>query len=220
MLHRGPRENEFSGSQLLFNSALVDRNGTPARERRIDVLADRIALYVDSLVPQGRARCLDVGCGDMTLAEAVGKRKSRTAWRCIDVSGWPSELGDDAHRHECLRFDGYTIQHDDGDFDVALLCDVLHRAPADAPRLLAEAARVARHVLVKDHFERKPYSRVTLRLAHLIDDKGRDAEISPRYFTHESFVRLASEQKLRITALDCELDLDERLPFIAVLSRV
>lgn len=203
----------------MFNSALVDRNGTPAHERRIDVLADRIALYVDSLVPQGRARCLDVGCGDMALAEAVEKRKSRTEWRCIDVHGLP-ELRNDACDLGYSRFDGRTIPHGDGEFDVALICDVLHHQPADAPRLLAEAARVARHVLVKDHFERKPYSRVTLRLAHLIDDKGRDAGISPRDFTHESFVRLASEQKLRITALDCELDLDERLPFIAVLNRL
>lgn len=186
----------------MFNTAFGHLHGAPPREHRVSVLADRIAMYVDSLVPQGRARCLDVGCGDMTLAEAVELRKSRTDWQCIDVHRLPSELRDDARWRKYRPFDGRTFPHCDGEFDVALLCDVLHRAPADAPRLLAEAGRVARHVLVKDRFEP----------------------------TRESFVRLVSEQRLRITALDCELDLRERLPgerallepdrqFIAVLNR-
>ena len=73
----------------------------------------------------------------------------------------------------------------DDEFDVALLCDALHDAPEDAARLLAEAGRVARHVLVKDQF------------------------------TREGFVRLATEQRLVITALDSGLDLGEHLPAVA-----
>ncbi len=150
-------------------------------------LAQRIALHIESLVPRGRARCLDIGCGDMALVEAMQGRKSRTDWRCIDVHGVPpaAEAGDDARWRKYSQFDGCTIPFDDGEFDVALLCDVLHHAPENAARLLAEAGRVARHVLVKDHF------------------------------TREAFVRLATEQRLFITALDSGVDLPDHLPPVA-----
>ncbi len=152
-------------------------------------LAQRIALHVESLVPRGRARCLDVGCADMTLVEAMQARKSRTEWRCIDVHDVPPEQRDDPRWRKYSRFDGRTIPFGDREFVVALLCDVLHPATADAARLLAEAARVARHVLVKDHF------------------------------TREAFVQLAAEQRLFITALDSGLDPVERSPVPGALLR-
>jgi SAM-dependent methyltransferase len=154
-------------------------------------LAQRVALHVESLVPRGRARCLDVGCGDMTLVEAVQAQKSRTDWRCIDVHPAPlrTEQRDDARWRKYSQFDGRTIPFDDGEFDVALLCDVLQHAPENAARLLAEAGRVARHVLVKDHF------------------------------TREAFVRLATEQRLFITALDSGVDLHDPLPVPGALLR-
>jgi 2-polyprenyl-3-methyl-5-hydroxy-6-metoxy-1,4-benzoquinol methylase len=154
---------------------------------RADVLAERIVLHIESLVPRGRARCLDVGCGDMTLVEAIQARKARTDWRCIDVHDVPSKQRDDARWLKYSRFDGRTIPFADGEFDVALLCDVLHHAPEDAAQLLAEAARVARHVLVKDHF------------------------------TREAFARLATEQRLFVTALDAGLALDDGLPVSGAL---
>jgi len=153
-------------------------------------LAQRIALHIESLVPpQGRARCLDIGCGDMQLAETIQARKLRTDWCCIDVHGVPPERRDDTRWQKYRRFDGHTIPYGDDEFDVALLCDALHHAPEDAARLLAEAGRVARHVLVKDQF------------------------------TREGFARLATEQRLVITALDSGLDLDEDLPAVGMLRR-
>jgi ubiquinone/menaquinone biosynthesis C-methylase UbiE len=136
--------------------------------QRLVTLAQRIALHIESLVPRGRARCLDIGSGDMTLVDAIQAQKprSRTDWQCIDVRGSRPAA---------------ELKFADGEFDVALLCDVLHEAPEDAAQLLAEAARVARHVLVKDDF------------------------------TREAFARLATEQRLYITALDADLDLDDEL---------
>jgi hypothetical protein len=123
----------------------------------------------------------------MTLAESVEERLPRAEWLCIDVPALPR-----------------SIPHGDGEFDVALLCDVLYDSPQDAARLLGEAGRVARHVLVKDHFEHGLYSPA-------------------------AFSRLVAEQRLTIVAIDCGLELDEpsgvgtpRRPdghFIAVLSR-
>jgi SAM-dependent methyltransferase len=183
--------------------ALVSLHRTLSHGHRVDVLAQRIALHIESLVPQGRARCLDVGCGDMSLAEAVEARTSRTDWRCIDVHGLPVGLHDDERWNKYRQFDGRRIPHADGEFDVALLCDVLHHAPEDAAELLAEAARVAEHVLVKDHFE---YG------AH----RG---SVPERYFTCEQFVRLAKQQRLVITALDAGLDPDDHVPRMGTLLR-
>jgi 2-polyprenyl-3-methyl-5-hydroxy-6-metoxy-1,4-benzoquinol methylase len=167
------------------------REGYVLSNQSLVALAQRIALHIESLVPRGRARCLDIGCGDMTLVEAMKAQKSRTDWRCIDVHGVPvtAEQRDDARWRKYSQFDGRTIPFNDGEFDVALLCDVLHDAPDSGARLLAEAGRVARHVLVKDHF------------------------------TREAFVRLATEQRLFITALDSGLDVVDRLPVPGALLR-
>jgi SAM-dependent methyltransferase len=170
--------------------------------RSLAALAQRIALHVESLVPQGRARGLDIGCGDMTLVEALDARRSRTDtsrmdWSCIDLHRAPemSELSDHSRWRRYRQFDGRSIPYGDDEFDVALLCDVLHHAPEDAARLLAEAGRVARHVLVKDDF---------------VDDLRSIGRAVPRSFTREGFVQLALEQRLVITALDSGLDSSSR----------
>jgi hypothetical protein len=197
--------------QVVPHKALVGRHPIPSHDHRVpphddrvDLLAQRLAMHIESLVPQGRAQCLDVACGDITLAAEIHERAPRTVWRCID--SW------------C---DGQTIPHADQEFDVALVCDLLH-APENAARLLAEAGRVARHVLVKDHFEQGPYSRAMLRLKGLVG-------VPERHLTREAFVRLVGEQGLVMTGFDCGMSRQEQLPvlrtvrkpeFIAVLSRV
>ena len=185
------------------SDTLASARRTSSHDHRVGVLADRLALHIESLVPRGRARCLDIGCGDMSLAEAVQARASRTDWRCIDVHGLPVGSSEDPRWSKYRQFDGRRIPHADGEFDVALLCDVLNHAPEDAAELLAEAARVASHVLVKDHFE-----------------YGNDGGSVPeRYFTCEGFVRLANQQRLVITAIDSGLDLHDQAPGIGTLLR-
>jgi len=185
----------------------------------VSVLAGRIVLHIESLVPQGRVRCLDVGCGEMKLAEAIETRARQTDWSCIDVHAVPPTVRNDARRSKYRQFDGRTIPYADREFDIALLCDVLHQAPDDAARLLAEAGRVADHVLVKDNFEDGPYSRTMLRLADLVGGGGTGARVPQRYFTRRGFARLAAEQHLVITALDSGLDLYEHMPVVGTLIR-
>jgi hypothetical protein len=189
---------------------------------RIDLLAQRIAMHVESLVPRGRARCLDVGCGDATLAEAVQEHAPRTDWRCIDAR----DLAREARKH-----DGRTVPFEQREYDVALLCDVLHRMADDGAGLLAEAGQRARRVLVKDQFEYGTYSRTLLRVRDYVGNRRSGADVPRHYFTREAFSRLATEQGFVITALDCGLSLYEHVPvartvlrpdcdFIAVLRRV
>jgi hypothetical protein len=212
------------------HKALIGLPQALSPERRVGVLADRIALHVESLVPRGRARCLDVGGGDMTLADAVHARAPRTDWRCIDVHDAPSDLHDD-RSGEYRAFDGCTLPYGEREFDIALLCDVLSHTPENAAQLLAEAGRVAQRVLVKDRFEYGSYSRTMLRLMEVVDRRSYVGNAPPRYFTREGFTRLAAEQRFTITALDCGLSLYDDVPvartvlrpdshFIAVLRRI
>jgi hypothetical protein len=188
--------------QNTANKPLAILQQTLARTRRIDVLAERLAMHIESLVPRGRARCLDLGFGDPVLADAVRERAPRTAWRCLDVRSAPAELR--AH-------DGRPVPFDEREYDIALLCDVLHHS-ADGAELLAAAGRLARRVLVKGHFEYGSYSRTVLRLIDFVDRHGEGVGVPEHYFTREAFTRLATEQGFIITALDCGLSLYEHVP--------
>jgi SAM-dependent methyltransferase len=199
------------------NEAIASEHAGSARSHSLDALANRIALHIESLVPQGRARCLDIGRGDLTLAGAVQARASRrTDWRCIDAQRMPADFrrqARSANTGDC------TIPYADDEFDVALLCDVLHHAPEHAAKLLAEAGRVARHVLVKDHFEHGPHSRTMLQLVDFVGKLRDRVKLPERYFTRQEFARLAAQQHFVITALDAELDLYEPMPGMSTRLR-
>jgi hypothetical protein len=180
----------------------ADLYGATPDDRSVELLAERIALHIESLVPRGRARCLEIGSGDTAIAEAIHDRLERTAWRCCDVPA-SSGLRHEPRCSEYRAFDGDMIPYGDAEFDVAVLSDVLRDAPEHAARLLAEAARVARYVLVTDRFERELYWRTSRRL------------------TREAFIRLANQQSLVITAFDSGLGtVAQATPhFVAVLCR-
>lgn len=209
--------------------ALLDSTET-LLHGRLGVLANRIAMHLETLVPRGRARCLDIGCGDMTLAEAVHEHAPRTDWLCIDVHPAPAAVQDEARWSKYRQFDGKQVPYLDDQFDVALLCDVLHHTAENAASLLAEARRVAQRVIVKDHFEHGAYSRSMLRLMDFAGGSAHGAAVPECHFTRDGFVQLAAGQGLVIESIDCGRDLDGRLPverswrrpdshFIAVLHR-
>jgi hypothetical protein len=223
----------------MFNEAAVDSasishsvpgelrtNPLIAAERevdgeRLDALAERIAMHIESFVPRGRTRCLELGYGDAPLVDAIRARAARTDWSRLDVDR--ASLAD----RDAVD-DSWALPYGDGEFDVVLLCDVLHDAPEHAARVLAEAARVAPRVLIKDRFARGRRLKAAQWSAGLVDDDGRDPGLAIRSFTREAFVWLAAARRLVITALDCDLSPQQRLPavrtprvdehFIAALS--
>jgi SAM-dependent methyltransferase len=217
------REGASQQAPVGLRQTLPDDHG-------VGLLAERIALHIETLVPRGRARCLDVGCGDMTMADAVEERAPRTDWRCIDVHPLPRGRHDESRWRKYQQFDGSSVPYGEDEFDIALLCDVLHRIPENAARLLAEAGRVARRVIVKERFEYGAYSRSMLRLMNFVGNWGYGIAVPEGFFTRDGFVRLAAEQGLVIKSLDCGLELYEHPPvgsamrrpdshFVAVLQR-
>jgi hypothetical protein len=199
--------------------ALVGIHQALSHNHRVRVLSQHIAAVIDKLVPSGSARCLDIGCGDMTIAEAVHAHAPRTDWRCIDVHALPAGLHDDPRWGKYTQFNGREIPFRDGEFDAALLCDVLHHTPENIGKLLAEAGRVARRVIVKDHFEYGPYSRSMLRLMDFVGNWGYGISVPERYFTRDGFVELATGQGLVVESLECGMQLYEHLPIVRTVLR-
>ena len=126
----------------------------PGRRRR--VLCERFV----SRIPQA-ATVLDVGCGDGAILSHLAALRSDVESAGIDVRVRPNAA------ISVEAYDGVTIPHDDGAFDVVLLVDVLHHCD-DPERTLREAARVAGGcVLVKDHVPNGPFGS---RLLRFMDD--------------------------------------------------
>ncbi len=108
--------------------------------RRVRVLAGHLV----SLIPEN-CRILDVGCGDGTIVSLIMQQRPDVAIEGIDVLVW-------RRAHISVKsFDGTTIPFPGGSFDAAMFIDVLHHTE-DPLALLSEAARVAKIVLIKDHF--------------------------------------------------------------------
>ena len=125
---------------------------TYIKQRRIRALAAAIA----ALLPN-RARVLDVGCGDGSLAEAIARRRGDVSIAGLEVAARPDA------RIPVTLFDGMHLPFDDRAFDVVLFVDVLHHTP-HAESLLREATRVAREtIVIKDHCADGFLARPTLR---------------------------------------------------------
>lgn len=112
-------------------------------------IAERRALRLGELLanalPPGPLSVLDVGCGDGRVDYFLRAARPEIGLHGIDARGreraWAT----------AQTYDGDCLPFDAGEFDAVLLVDVLHHT--DNPMvLLAEGARVARHVIiVKDH---------------------------------------------------------------------
>src|SRR5512146_1793253 len=117
---------------------------------------------VAELLP-ARARMLDLGCGDGTLAELV--MDARPDVRIVGV--------DPLARGCCVTFarcDGARLPFRRAAFDAVLLIDVVHHAAS--PRdLLPEAGRVARSlVVIKDHLAGRFVARPLLGMMDWVGD--------------------------------------------------
>ena len=140
--------------------------------RRVAVLADAVA----GRLPRD-ARVLDIGCGSGDLAARVMRLRPDVSIVGIDVLVRPGTA------IPVTEFDGYHAPFPDGAFDAAMIVDVLHHAD-DPEALLAEAARVARTVVVKDHLRDGFAAYPTLRFMDWIGNAAHGVRLPYNYLSH------------------------------------
>lgn len=191
-----------------LKDAVVRLHQKTSHHHRIDTLAQLLAETLERTVPgTGSIRCLDIGCGDMTLAESIAARLPRTAWHCIDIHPLAESLTADPRWAKYQQFDGCTINAATHAYHAAFFCDVMHHIPGDLIANLREAARVSEWVIIKDHFEYSRYSRTLLQLMDVVGNWGYDISIPRRYFNRSRFEELVKACGLEIAELKVGIEL-------------
>jgi ubiquinone/menaquinone biosynthesis C-methylase UbiE len=196
----------------IIRRGLISLHKKFSHYRRVDIISLRLAFYIKNRFPGAqRIRCLDVGCGDVEIADRIGKYQPNTVWNCIDIHDLPDNLKDTEKWKKYMKFDGYNIPFDDKTMDVILFCDVLHHCMDRAPILLREAVRVGKIVIIKDHLEYSFFSRVMLKLLDFVGNWGYGVNLPRKYFNIEIFKEMCLNAGLDIKIMDVGIDLYSHL---------
>ncbi|KQN81314.1 class I SAM-dependent methyltransferase [Sphingomonas sp. Leaf62] len=184
--------------------------------RRIATLAREIA----GRLPRN-ARVLDVGCGSGDLAALIVTLRPDVTIRGIDVLVRP----DTAIPVEA--YDGANIPHADGAFDAAIVVDVLHHTD-DPEAVLAEIARVAKVVILKDHLRDGIAAGITLRFMDWVGNAAHGVRLPYNYLSRCEWSAIWDRLTLKPSEFGSRLSLyprpfswafDRGLHFVTILSR-
>jgi SAM-dependent methyltransferase len=185
-------------------------------DRRIQRLAAAIA----ERLPRD-ARVLDVGCGSGDLALLVMQIRPDVRIEGIDVLVRP-DTAIPVH-----AYDGSHIPFPDNMFDAAMVIDVLHHTD-DPGAVLAEIARVAPKVIIKDHFRDGVAAGLTLRFMDWVGNAAHGVRLPYNYLSQREWRSVWNRLQLGASAVTTRLALyprpfswffDRGLHFVAVLSR-
>jgi SAM-dependent methyltransferase len=175
-----------------LEKAVIKSHQKLSHNNRIDYLSKLFIGILDELdLPE--ISLLDIGCGDMSIAENLMKEHGEIQATCLDTYPLPEAYVDNPKWEKYVSFDGRKIPFEDKKFDVAVLCDVLHHDFEYAGVILKEACRVAKYVIIKDHFEYGVVSRQTLRLMDFIGNWGYGVSVPDRYFSKKTYQDLLGE---------------------------
>ena len=157
-----------------------------------------LAHHLSQLIPSG-AHVLDMGCGD-GLIDRMIMDQTGASIEGIDTLIRPST-------HIPVRaFSGNAIPYPDHSMDVVMFVDVLHHT-SDPKILLAEAARVGRSVLIKDHLREGFLANETLRLMDWVGNAHHNVVLPYNYLSHAEWNAAFDDIGLQVSRLDTKLHL-------------
>ena len=163
--------------------------------RRVSVLAHSIA----EMLPD-RGAVLDVGAGSGDIAGAILSSKPSLSIEGVDVLVRPDTA------IPVREFDGKTLPYADHAFDYATLIDVLHHTdiPGD---LLREVGRVARHVIIKDHYRNGPFAGARLRFMDWVGNAPHGVRLPYNYLSRAEWSALWAAGGFRVEKIEENLPL-------------
>lgn len=209
-------------SKGFLKNALIKFHQKSSHGNRIEILAKLIVELIDNKVDPHKEvlKCIDLGCGDMTLAEEISKMSKRSIeWICLDLYDLPEEYKDDPKWKKYRKFDGKTIPFEDKEFDLIIILDVLHHCMDVAPDLLKESGRVSSHILLKDHFEYGAYSRNMLRLMDFVGNWAYGVSIPEHYWSKDLLKETLIDAELDVVNLQDEIELYTKSSFLQWLLK-
>ncbi len=145
----------------------------------------RLAELLSDAIPQN-ASVLDIGAGDGTLAKNILARRPDITISGLDVLIRPRTA------IPVTKFDGLTIPFGDKSFDVAMFVDVIHHA-SDPHRVLAEAARVAKYVIIKDHLNEGILADPTLRFMDYVGNARHGVALPYEFWSRKQWNEVFGE---------------------------
>jgi hypothetical protein len=187
-------------------------------EREISLLQRKIKNKDISLI--------DIGCGSLDFADKLKKRGLITKYTGLDIFPKPDSKDNKWQNYfqvnrpaDCLNFKNH---------DVALLIDCLHHLQENEKnKLLENASKISKYIIVKDHFEFGLLSRYLLILADFFGNYAYKIKIPSRYFTQlewkQTITKLNLEEikiidRVRVHKGIFGLILSEKYHFISILK--
>lgn len=197
-------------NKTFLKKALTVFHKKVAHSTRTSYLVDKFTVLIDEVHKESvkkNLKCLDVGCGDMTLAEEIGKKLKYTNWICTDIHELPRDLLGSRKWKKYIQFNGVKLDFNDNFFDIVVMSDILHHASEDqADSLLKEASRISRYVLIKDNFEYSIYSRSIMRILDFLGNYGYGISVPKKYYTPTSFSSKIKDANMQIIKMDKSID--------------
>jgi len=184
--------------------------------RRVRTLAAALAERLPA-----NAHVLDVGCGSGDLAALIMRLRPDVRIEGIDVLVRPETA------IPVSAYDGSNIPFEEGAFDAAIVVDVLHHTD-DPEAVLAEIARVAPIVVIKDHLRDGIAANATLRFMDWVGNAAHGVRLPYNYLSRRQWQAAWDRLGLNASAFATRLALyprpfswlfDRELHFVTILSR-
>jgi SAM-dependent methyltransferase len=200
-----------------FRNYLINSHQKVSHNKRVELIANELTEMVNVVTNADAGyKCIDIGCGDMAVAEFIGENLKNTQWKCLDLYPVPEGGLNEDKWLKYQQFNGKIIPFENKKFDIAFLVDVLHHSE-NVHLLLEEAKRVSDLIVVKEHYEYGFFSRFVLKAMDLYGNWAYGVKVPGKYFSRSSFTGLCNDLGLQIVNQKVGIDLYNHLP---VLNKV